>query len=176
MKKNRTLVAVLRDQWTRVWDMWEEMIRSIPDNEWEEGDIDYLIPVRHLVHVLVCEDAFTQDLPLEQYDERSLFEVRGCGLGTPVTKLPNRATALSKLAEIRTNVEEKFSKLDDSALLEIEQVHPWTGETRMGKLLYILRHSQHHLGEVNAEMSRRGIKAATWEKEKAIKLDLSPWW
>jgi hypothetical protein len=46
----------------------------------------------------------------------------------------------------------------------------------MGKMLYVLRHSKHHLGEVNAELSRRGIKAAIWEKEKATHLGLSPWW
>ncbi|MBN1975757.1 MAG: hypothetical protein JW918_00005 [Anaerolineae bacterium] len=45
----------------------------------------------------------------------------------------------------------------------------------MGKLLCVLRHSQHHLGEANAELSRRGIKAAIREKEKA-KLGLSPLW
>ena len=46
-------------------------------------------------------------------------------------------------------------------------MHPWTGQTRMDKMLYVLRHSQHHLEEINAELSRRGIKAAIWEKEKA---------
>ncbi len=54
-------------------------------------------------------------------------------------------------------------------LLEPEKLHPWTGQTRMCKMLYVLRHTQHHLGEVTAELSRRGIKAAAWEKEKAAK-------
>jgi hypothetical protein len=67
-------------------------------------------------------------------------------------------------------------KIDDAALLEPEKVHPWAGQTRMGKLLHVLRHSQHHLGEVSAELIRRGIKAAIWEKEKAAKLGLCPWW
>ena len=35
------LVSVLKDQFTRVWDMWEEIIRTTPDDEWrKEGYID----------------------------------------------------------------------------------------------------------------------------------------
>ncbi|MDY7076714.1 MAG: hypothetical protein SXV54_07280 [Chloroflexota bacterium] len=86
MKKNEALVSILKDQWTRVWDMWEEMIRTIPDDEWRKGDIDYLIPVRHLVHVLVCDDAFTEDVPLDQYDDFKMFKVREWR--TPVEQLP----------------------------------------------------------------------------------------
>jgi hypothetical protein len=80
------------------------------------------------------------------------------------------------LADIRATVEERLTKLDDAALLEPEKVHPWAGETRMGKMLYVLRHGQHHLGEMSAELSRRGIKGAIWEKEKAARLGISPWW
>lgn len=126
-----------------------------------------------MIHVLVCDDIFTGDTPLDQYDGK-LFEVREWG--TPPEELPGRQVALSKLADVRAIVEKRFAKLDDAALLEPESVHPWAGQTRMGKMLYVLRHSQHHLGEKNAELSRRGIKGAIWEKEKAAKLGISPWW
>ena len=84
--------------------------------------------------------------------------------------------ALEKLAETRVILEERLTEFDDETLLEPETVHPWSGQTRMDKTLYVLRHSQHHLGAVEAELSRRGIKAATWEKEKAAELGMSPWW
>jgi tricorn protease-like protein len=71
-------------------------------------------------------------------------------------------TALVKLVDIRATVEERLTKLDDAALLEPEKMHPWTGQTRMGKTFYMLRHIQHHLGEVNAELCRRGIKGPRW--------------
>jgi uncharacterized damage-inducible protein DinB len=83
---------------------------------------------------------------------------------------------LSRLTDVRAIVERRLAKLDDAALLEPEELHPWTGQTRMDRLLYVLRHSQHHLGEMNAELTRRGIKAAIWEKEKAAQLGLAPWW
>jgi hypothetical protein len=71
----------------------------------------------------------------------------------------NREIAAS---ERRRCDEEKLGKLDDAALLQPEKAHPWTGQTRMGKLLCNLRHIQHHLGEVNAELIRRGIEGVGW--------------
>ena len=167
-KGKHTLASILTGQWTRVWNMWEEMIRAIPESEWRTGDIDYLIPARHCVHVLLCDDAFTQDIPLDQYDDSKLFDVREWG--TPPGELPNKQMALSKIAESREIVRERLEQLDDAILLEPEKVHPWAGQTRLEKLLYVLRHSQHHLGEINAELTRRGIRAAIWKKEKAAKL------
>jgi hypothetical protein len=58
---------------------------------------------------------------------------------------------------MREIVDRLLAKLDDAALLESETVHPWTGQIRLGKILYELRHIQHHLGMVDAELSRRGI-------------------
>jgi hypothetical protein len=168
-EETTVLASILRGQWARVWDMWEETIRTIPDDEWVKGDTDYLIPARQLVHALVCADVFTADIPLDQYDPTRMFG--GGSWGMPLEELPNRETALAKLADVRANVAERLVELDDAALLEPERPHPWAGQTRMCKMLYVLRHTQHHVGEVTAELSRRGIKAATWEKEKIARLE-----
>jgi uncharacterized damage-inducible protein DinB len=173
-KGTDALVDILRDQWERLWLMWEEMINSIPDDEWRKGDVDYLIPARHLVHVLGCVDLFTGDTPFEQHDPAGVFGV--VEWGTDPAELPGRPVALAKLAEVGTAVEERLAGLDDAALLQPETLYPWTGQNRMERMLYVLRHTQHHLGEVNAELSRRGIRAAIWEKEKATKLGIDPWW
>jgi hypothetical protein len=61
-------------------------------------------------------------------------------------------------------VDSLLAQLDDAALLESESVHPWTGPTRLGKLIYDLRHLQHHLGAISAELKRRGIQPfARWD-------------
>jgi hypothetical protein len=155
-----TLVSSVKDQWARAWAMWEDMIRSIPDDEWRKGDIDYLIPARHLIHVAVGDDVFSSDTPFDEYDHLQCFGLEAWK--TPPGQLPSKETALDTLADIRATVEARFAKLDDAALLESEKIHPWTGQTRVGKLLYNLRHIQHHLGEVNAELIRRGIKGVGW--------------
>lgn len=155
------LVSSFVDRWVRTWKMWEEMIQSIPDAEWTKGEIDYLIPARHLIHVAVGDDVFSLDAPFDQYDHLQWFGVGEWG--TSPEELPSKEVALAKLADIRATVEARLTKLDDAALLEPEKAHPWTGQTRLGKLLYNLRHIQHHLGEVNAELIRRGIQGVGWK-------------
>jgi len=149
------------DQWARAWQMWEAMIRGIPDDEWKKGDIDYLIPARHLIHVTVADDVFSADTPLDQYDSLGLFGVEDWW--SSPDELPSKDAALERLAEIRSTVEERLARLDDAALLEPETVHPWTGPTRLGKLIFNLRHIQHHLGELNAELIRRGMDGVGWK-------------
>jgi hypothetical protein len=133
-KATDTVVSSVKDQWARAWAMWEDLIRSIPDDEWTKGDIDYLIPARHLIHVAVGDDVFSSDTPFDEYDNLQWF-----GVGEWATspgQLPGKEAALDKLADIRAAVEARFAKLDDAALLESEKAHPWTGQTRVGKLLY----------------------------------------
>ena len=68
------------------------------------------------------------------------------------------------LAEMRERVSDALSRLDDAALLEPEQVPPWTSDIRLGKLLYALRHLQHHLGAISTELKRQDIKPfARWD-------------
>ena len=159
--ETNTLVQSFVDQWARTWQMWEAMIRGIPDDEWRKGDIDYLVPARHLIHVAVADDFFSADTPLDQYDNLQLFGVEDWG--SSPDELPSKEAALDRLAEIRSSVEKRLARLDDAALLEPETAHPWTGPTRLGKLIFNLRHIQHHLGEVNAELIRRGMDGVGWK-------------
>jgi hypothetical protein len=160
-KGTEALVASVKDQWARTWSMWEEMIQSIPDEEWARGEIDYLIPARHLIHVTVGEDVFSANTPLDEFDQSKWFGVPAWE--TAASDLPSKEIALGRLAVFRSTVEARLSQLTDEALLEPEEAHPWTGQTRMSKILFSLRHTQHHLGEINAELIRRGIEGVKWQ-------------
>lgn len=160
-EQSDTLVSSFKDHFTRTWEMWKEMIGNIPDDEWTKGDIDYLIPARHLCHVLVTADFYTGDTPVDQYDWSELFG--GNWEEMSPEELPSKEAVLAKLDDIRATVEGRLTKLSDAALLESEKVCPWAGKTRMAKLLDLLRHTQHHAGEVSAELRRRNIEGASWK-------------
>lgn len=51
-RETATLVASFVDPRARTWSMWEAMIRSIPEAEWRQGDNDYLISAKHLIHAI----------------------------------------------------------------------------------------------------------------------------
>lgn len=157
----KVLVSCVLDQWERVWAMWEDMLHGIPAEEWAKGEVDYLIPARHLIHVTVGDDLFSSDLPFQEYDRLYWFGAEAWE--TPPAQLPGKKEVLERLAEFRATVQARLEALDDAALLEPEQAHPWTGEIRLSKLIFNLRHLQQHLGEVNAELIRRGIEGVDWQ-------------
>jgi hypothetical protein len=157
-KGTGTLISTVQDHFARAWGMLAEMIDNIPDREWTKGDV---VPAQHVVHVIVGANVFVGDVPLDQWDPTEFLgtEARAGGpWNFSPEELWSREVALSKLAEMRETVEQLLAKLDDASLLEPETVHPWTGQTRMGKMIYELRHIQHHLGEISGELKRRGFK------------------
>jgi hypothetical protein len=46
-KGTDTLVSTVKDHFAREWDMLEEMIGNIPDDEWMKGDICALCRVKN---------------------------------------------------------------------------------------------------------------------------------
>ena len=55
-----------------------------------------------------------------------------------------------------------LATLDDAALLKETSPGDWRGNCLLDLAMYLLRHSQHHLGELNAELRRRGIERPKW--------------
>lgn len=160
MEKERSIVAAIEDQFSRTFQMLQEEIKNISAKEWTRGDIDYLIPARHLCHFIVCADYYTGDTPADDYQWDKLFV--GDWEEMTVEELPSKTVALQKLSEFEESMMSRFAKLNDKDLNSKETQSPWTGKTLAGKLMYLLRHSQHHLGELHAELRHRGIKRAGW--------------
>jgi hypothetical protein len=52
--------------------------------------------------------------------------------------------------------------LTDEDLLRPETIHPWTGKTLQGKLLYLIRHTQQHIGDLNRVLRLNGCEALEW--------------
>lgn len=160
MKQERRFVKAIEEQFRRTFKMWKEELRNIPAKEWRRGEIDYLIPARHLCHLIVTADYYTGGKSPEEYDWNCYFG--GDWESMTMEQLPRKSDALRKLSEFEEVLMSRFEDLSDEDLWKEEKQSPWTGKNLAGKLLYLLRHSQHHVGEMHAELRRRGIKRASW--------------
>jgi uncharacterized damage-inducible protein DinB len=160
MKKKRPLMKAIEDQFHRTFEMWKEEIRNIPAKEWRKGEVEYLTPARHLCHLVVTADYYLSGKSPEEYDWSCYFG--GDWESMSENELPAKSTALKKLSDFEKVMFSRLAQLNDEDLLEKEKQSPWTGENLAGKLLYLLRHSQHHVGEMHAELRHRGIKRASW--------------
>lgn len=73
MEPKRVIAGAVENHFRRTCEMWRQEIANTPEQEWRQGDVDYLIPARHLCHVVVTADFYTGDTPADRYDWNRLF-------------------------------------------------------------------------------------------------------
>lgn len=141
------------------WQMYKEAINNIPEEEWRTGEIDYLIPARLILHGLKTLDYYstpTPELSISDY-QMKLNEQK-----ISANQLPNQAQMNSYMKDIKEKLETWIKSLDDESFHGPETRFPWTGSTLLGRILYSLEHSRHHIGELNGELRRRGLPRVKW--------------
>ena len=77
---------------------------------------------------------------------------------------------LEYLGEIRGSLRAKHCSMSDQALLadgpfvrgQRDDAFPRTGATVLEHMIYVLRHSMFHLGQMQSELRRRGLTGAKW--------------
>jgi uncharacterized damage-inducible protein DinB len=151
--------AEVADQFRRAFAMLRGSIEAFPDEEWRKGDVDLLIPCRQVWHVVEAVEYYLSEYPGEfKWGHR--FD--GDWEGTPAGELPSQEGMLAYLDEMASTVEQWLKSLGDEGLLEPQKGFSWTGTCPLGRALYVLRHTQHHLAMMNTELRRRGIERPKW--------------
>ena len=141
------------------WQMYNEAINKIPDEEWKTGEIDYLIPARQILHGIETLDFYSTTAP-DVYTHGYRFNLDW--QRASADQLPSKDQLFTYLDEVKEKMETWINGLDDELFHSPEQLYPWTGSTLMGRVLYSLEHSRHHLGELNGELRRRGLSRIKW--------------
>ncbi len=149
----------LAGQFERVWMQVRPAIENCPDAEWKRGDHPAFIPVRLACHLIETVDYYTRPTPEDfRWDEQwgGADSLEG-----DLNALPSRDALLAYLEKVRARVDAWLRGASDEELLGGNPFE-WTGASPMERMVYTLRHSQHHLAEINEELTRRGLPPAEW--------------
>ena len=141
------------------WQMYKEAINIIPDEEWKTGEIDYLIPARQILHGIETLDFYSTTAP-DVYAHGYRFNLDW--QRASADQLPRKDQLFTYLDEVKEKMETWINGLEDELFHSPELMYPWTGSTLLGRVLYSLEHSRHHLGELNGEFRRRGLPRIKW--------------
>jgi len=160
MDRQAVLEAVAA-QFDRAWDMFRGAVRAFPETEWRKGEPDRLAPARLALHVIA---------PAVFYGEANSHDTSGRAkrLGrawadAPLDELPDQKETLAWLDRIEPPVRRWLCDLGDDDALAPQEEFRHTGANRLERAVYLLRHIQHHVGEMNAECCRRGIPRPKWK-------------
>jgi hypothetical protein len=112
--------------------MLEDGIRKISDAGWRTGPDDYLVPVRIAYHLLKSFEWLVNELPREEFLATRKYKLDWLG---PVEPMPSREEMLAELTGLQRKVLAWLEKAVEPEKIE--------------RALYILRHTQHHIGELS---------------------------
>lgn len=156
-----TVVNDLIDQFQRSFHMLYEEIERFEDKHWTTGLDFFIVPVKVSMHIIDCLDYYFSGKTGDEYPWGYRFG--GGWWELPDEKLPSKADVLAYAWEIEARIINQMKALDDTDLLKPAPIHDGTGETALGRLVYALRHTLHHHGELSALAVHHGLQGGSWE-------------
>ena len=155
----KLLVRSIQKQFAAAWDMLTEAVNVTEDREWQTGNPPHLVPARLAYHVIQTADYYVHP-ELTEFDWAGRFssdwETADAG------DLPDRMSIMSYLHDVRLKVNAWLELHGDEGLLEPDADFMDEGMTHLDRALYVLRHTQHHLGEWFAVLRERCIPRPVW--------------
>lgn len=151
------LAEALADQFMRALSMLRTAIDSFTPQEWVEGETRYLRPAGLALHIVQTADLYAALKPGDQSED-------------PLTQISwqdresSNLPAQEGLLQYLDTVERRLASFIAGSELEaVENIFPWTGSSILGRAIYTLRHTQHHLADLTMELQRRGFSTPDWE-------------
>jgi hypothetical protein len=154
------MVSELEEQFRRQWDTLRDLVGAVPEGQWNAGEMPHLVPGRLVYHILSGAEVYARSCTFEDYLARRRF---GLDWQTvPAAELPDRQTTLRGIDELEKDTAAWLESLGNEGLMSSDDGFPWTGSRKIGRAVYLLRHTQNHIGEANAELRRRGLPRGKW--------------
>jgi hypothetical protein len=123
------------------WKMYDAIINHLDDRAWTSEGTGYVVPVRVAIHVPVSIEYYIGHAS----DFRSRYEPAWTTFD--LSEAPSRLDTLHHAHVVRAALDEWIANVDPDA--ENTQFE-WAGKTQLGVVLFIVRHTMYHIGELNA--------------------------
>ena len=138
----------LLNQFDKNWEMAKIAIYACPEDKWHSGTEDWVYSFT-IYHIIETADFYSRDNPETMNwgkkagidwnkDQKEDIEEKKLKI--------SKEFLLNYLEEIRERIRSLLSETDDNSLLQKDKFH-WF-DSVFEKLLYLLRHNSHHIGEL----------------------------
>ena len=158
------IATILDRQFARMWAMLRGLVEACPQEQWLAGAAATAIPARQAYHILAAaewccdEDRFDKTNPFGVRFSEELF-----GDNLPSVGWPDKHDMLRMIEDVQRRIAARIASMADADWPGPARTPMDFGQTDLEQFVYALRHSQHHVGELRAELRRRGLHAVDWE-------------
>ncbi|MDF1514061.1 MAG: hypothetical protein P1S60_09650 [Anaerolineae bacterium] len=146
------------DHFCRAILMFRNAVVCFSAEDWKTGELDYLRPAGVAYHAVETIAFYTSGLSADKFSWGSRFNADW--EDPDAAKLPTQDQVLTYMDQVWHAVEPWILASD---LIQPETVYHWTGSILLSRLLYVIRHIQHHTAEMNLELKKRGYPLIDWK-------------
>lgn len=140
-----TLNTELIGQYAHIWRVFERLVNDFDDISWIFTGRKTITPARLSFHILRATKYYLEDTTPVEFASGKLFDV-DCAT-VDVEALPSRRDVILSIREFAQKTE---SWIDEMDLYSINQVFEWAGKTKLGLVIFLLKHTVYHLGELSS--------------------------
>jgi len=150
--------SALLKQFTSTWRMLQKAIENVEPTRWAVTEKDWSF-AKTAYHILETQEFYIRDSPEGMVWNKMLKTIKE--KGKEKTILPTKEQLLTYLEEIEGKVTSYLKELTFEQLA-MQDGFKWFNSI-LEKLLYLLRHNAHHLGELGRMLREWDNKRMKWQ-------------
>jgi len=155
------LVAALCDHHARTWQMAIDACTNITSVHWHYNrDTPRLVPARIAYHILMGAERYTWTGRSDDYLPQRQFNKNW--LESPLDDLLSLADLLNAMSMMQDRTDRFLRDAPEPQLLSLPSTWPWCGPSLLSQSLYLLRHTQYHVADLNALLRHLNLPTAKW--------------
>ncbi|HNY17885.1 MAG TPA: hypothetical protein PK542_13340 [Treponemataceae bacterium] len=148
-------------QYDHAWKMFYLMVNDFDEDSWLTTGCSYIVPARIAYHILGGVNYYSENeapVALPSGKENTWnWEL------SPIEDLPTKEDIIGLIHAFKPRVDSWINACDFEAE---NKKFPWTGANAMSVALFLLRHMEYHIGELNLllHMGKGGDANDNWVK------------
>ena len=158
-KKTIWITNGLLTQFSSTWKMLKQAIENCPDEYWYGTDKDWNYS-RTVYHIIETQEFYIRSTPDGMVWGKLLGDVDNKDLPAE-TIYPSKGILVGYLDKIEMQITDYLKNIELEELLQKDDFK-WFSSV-FEKLLYLLRHNAHHLGELGRMLREWDCKRMKWQ-------------
>jgi len=150
-------------QYGHTFRIFERLVKDFDENTWLQAGRGVITPARLSLHILLGTKYYLQDPSEIRFSSGKSFKRDWTWHTASVDKLASQNDILVFMREMMEKTEKWLLDLDFGAE---NKSFPWAGETKLGVVIFLLRHILFHVGELSSLLneSKHGVVQDHWVK------------
>jgi len=132
-------------QYAHTWRVFERLVKDFDPDAWLQTGRGANTPARMALHILQSVKYYLEDTSHIVFASGKSFD--NSWETAKEEDLPSQNDIVACMHEMKEKTGKWLSEMDFSAE---NSAFPWAGETKLGVVIFLLRHSLFHIGELSS--------------------------